>query len=658
MAHLDHGENASTRGLSLLVETNPSDYFARNVANSKLVLCCLWEALVAGRLVDVDQHVHKNIHAQQNVVLYRLLDVFDAGTANGIPGLVLDTFREVQPEAMVEHCGITPAECVLKWIARTVEGCAAGLEGLEGMEGKDSLRRALVRVEAAREAALYALSWQDMERSFHQIRGVEGQGVGVSGPMSQAVLQNFKEMAAVASRVSVVIKCMLAVAEAKGGGDSGVKGEIDGRLAGWLGRCRNAEGSLLGRVCGGFEKFDEIGGDDRDDMKVVAIGLLMEYLEGRMGDGDGGDDDHHHRGGMASEEDVLELLVYLLPEEGVVESLATYFPAFAADLRVWALAPLLDVARVDGDDVPLHAALTAISSGRLDCRRMPVAYLLALLGLDQSALVLSLLYQKWIDPTVVEDVLGCIEILMHEELVIECYVHVKQYLRQLHEMVRYSGSVYGSHAHGGQHAHHTYHTYQSKAKVFWQAVFAAGAERGMLFQLIRLPMAANDEVHVIEWLRCGDVEKRKALCLYYLLRGRTEEATREAKRLDLDDESEWDARLAQLYELANQSAPMIEIGGMGVDGLDDAGVRIPACMRQNDSREANSPGDASGGGLLFGPPVKHMGPDAVGVGSRTNTSMTGVIDAPAVHTGGVRGRVAMSVRGKAKLHKLDRMLDF
>jgi hypothetical protein len=515
-------------------------------------------------------------------------------------------------------------------------------------------------VEAAREAASYALSWQDMERSFHQIRGSERverderQGVGVSGPMSQAVVQNFREMAAAATRVSVVTKCRLAIAEADREGEE----KRGGRLAGWLGRCRRAEGSLLGRVCGGFEKFDEIGGDDMD-IKGVAKALLMGYLEGRMrdGDGDGEGGDGHHRGGKATEGDLLVLLVYLLPEEGVVESLATYFPAFAADLRVWALAPLLDVARVDGDDVPLHAALTAISSGRLDCRRMPVAYLLALLGLDQSALVLSLLYQKWIDPTVVEDVLGCIEILMHEELIIECYVHVKQYLRQLHEMGSYNGIGIGGHAHGGQHAYHAHHTYHNKAKIFWQAMFAAGAERGMLFQLIRLPMTAKDEMHIIEWLRCGDVEKRKALCLYYLLRGRGEEATREVAGLELDNESDWDARLAQLCELANQSTPVIEMDGdTDVAGVGDAGVRMPACMRRNDSREANSPGEASGGGLLFGPPLAHSGPNIDGARSRTNTSMIGVFGAPAVH--GVRGRVALSVRGNTKVHKLDRMLEF
>ena len=103
MTHPD--EDASTRGLSLLVETQPSDYFTpRNVTtkdSSKLVLCCLWEALVAGKLIDVEDQVHKNVHVHHNVVLYQLLDVFDAGAANGIPGIVLDTFREVQPEAIV-----------------------------------------------------------------------------------------------------------------------------------------------------------------------------------------------------------------------------------------------------------------------------------------------------------------------------------------------------------------------------------------------------------------------------------------------------------------------------------------------------------------------------------------------------------------------------
>ncbi len=665
MTHPD--EDASTRGLSLLVETQPSDYFTpRNVTtkdSSKLVLCCLWEALVAGKLIDVEDQVHKNVHVHHNVVLYQLLDVFDAGAANGIPGIVLDTFREVQPEAIVEYCGITAAECVLKWIARTVEGCAATLAGLSGLSAEDNglvgVRRTLVRVEAAREAALYALSWQDMERSFHQIKGVERQGMGVSGPMSQAVVQNFKEMAEVASRVSVVAKCVLAVVEAGSESIKSIKSiKSVGRDGGWLERCRNAEGSLLAKVGGGFEKFGGITGESLGgDLKGLAVGLLMGYMEGRHGDGDG-----HHRGASTKEVELLVLLVYLMPEEGVVESLARYFPALAADLRVWALAPLLDEARVEGDDVPLHAVLTAISSGRLDRRRMPMAYLLALLELRQSSLVLSLLYQKWIDPTVVEDVLGCIDILMHEELIIECYVHVKQYLRQLQEMSRCGGGgiqahrrpYHPYHTHDTHDTHDTHRTYHHTAKIFWQAMFSAGAERGMLFQLIRLPITAKDEVHIVDWLRCGDVEKGKALCLYYLLRGRTDEAMREVMRMDLDDESEWDARLAQLCELANQSAPVIEIHG---DVSGDAMVGTPGCMRWSDSREATTPGQAVGGGLLFGAPVEHKGLDEVGAGSRTNPSMAGVFDAPsAVHAGGVRGRVTRSVRGSSKVHKLDKML--
>ena len=606
--------------LSLLVETQPSAYFTQDEHDdSKLVLSSMWEALVAAKLIDEKQRNGEENSLRRNVVLYQLLDIFDAGTDHGIPSLVLDTLREVQPEAIVDHCGITIAECVLKWVAQTVESCMASLrESFGDAMDSMSLRKTLKRSEAAREAAVYALSWQDMERSFHQIKSAGGSSM-VSGPMSQAVVQNLKELSGMAFGISVALKCMLAIAEC---GAGNVVSEGD---AVRLERCRNAEGGLLWGLiqrCGYGRSLN----DYTMSPKERAMALLIEYLEG----GPEG----------ARDRDLLALFVYHLPEEGVVESLTGHFPECASELQIWALAPLLDEARVVGGDAPLQSALVAISSGRLDCRRMPMAYLLALLELGQSALTLSLLYQKWIDPNVTEDVLGCIQILMHVELVIECYVHIKQYLRQLQET--------GSHVHASQN------TYQNKAKIFWQAMFAAGAERGLLFQLIRLPMAAKEEVYVVDWLRRGDHENQKALCLYYLIRGRTDEASREIRAMGLGGESEWDERLVQLCELANQSKLIVD-----ADIGTDVDSRMPACMLLGDSDEA-SPGKTSTGGLLFGAPAAQpMDSDAGG--HRAGKSTIGAFEATApaaTQAVGVRGRVARSLRDNAKVHQLDRVLGF
>jgi len=643
--------------LTLLVSTSPGAYFSRT-ASDGLVITELWEALVGAELVDATGRP-----GRQNEVLEQLMDVFDASTRHGIPSVVLDTFREASPAATVEHCGITAAECVLKWIARTVEACAAELE--EAAASDPSLREHLVRSEAAREAALYALSWQDMERSFHQIKeikeikgGREGSSSMLSGPMSQSVVQSFKELAGVADGICAVIKCKLAVLE--------VSGVSEVRGAGRLERCRQAETSLFAGV---LRRYGFTGSLEGKSAVQSAMALAMWYLEGRRRGGVG-------RGiGSCSERDLLALFVYCLrptsdetsrgAHENVIDVLAKYFPGSEEDLRVWALAPLLDESLMDGDDVPLHAALMTISSGALDCRRMPMAYLMALLELGQSALVLSLLYQKWIDPNVVEDVLGCIEILMHEDLVIECYVHVKQYLRQLRDT---KNSMYTK-AHGNQ-------SYQSKAKLYWQTMFEAGAARGMLFQLIRLPIAAKDEeAYVVEWLRRdgGEVggvgpidasERRKALCLYYLIRGRAEEASREVQGIDLDPESDWDTYLGQVCALANQGALTQRDAGF------DGDVRVP------DVSGDATPGARPVGGLLFGVQVQPMDTDtdmdtAMGTENGTErrsrrrskaSAFEGVaaasLAAPAgvTRASGVRGRVAMATRANSKVHQLDRVL--
>ena len=648
--------------VDLLVSTAPSEYFSL-ASSSDVVITELWEALVAAQLIDAS-----DTRGKQNHVLEQLLDVFDCAVQCGIPSVVLDTFREASSDAAMEHCGITIAECVLKWIARSVEACAAALEDAPGGYAA-SLRDSLVRSEAAREAAEYALSWQDMERSFHQIKSSREIS---SGPMSQSVVQNFKELAGVAAGVSMVIKCKLVLIEVAGrgqGGDDEDGGNDSGER---LERCRQAETSLFASVLKRYGFLGTFSGKRAED---IAVALAMHYLEGRKrGVGDHG----------GSENDLLALLVYCLrhSSEQIVDILATYFPTSAEDLRVWALAPLLDESLMDGDDVPLHRALKAISSGTLDCRRMPMAYLMALLRLGQSALVLSLLYQKWIDPNNAEDVLGCIEILMHEDLVIECYVHVKQYLRQLRDAKTHNNQGYQRKVRTGLPEWRPLVVAPAclaarrsrtrlltrapalvrQAKLFWQTMFAAGAARGMLFQLIRLPIASKDEeAYIVEWLQQPDdgfegvdgvdgvdaVERRKALCLYYLIRGRTEEATRELRAIELDPESDWDRYLEQLCALASQ--------GVLVCGDVD---HVPEFARRDDSGEA-TPGLGPTGGLLFGVGLQSMDTE---MGNGNDIRSASVFDAPPAAVAsaavGLRGRVAMSLRASSKVHQLDRVLGF
>ena len=86
-------------------------------------------------------------------------------------------------------------------------------------------------------------------------------------------------------------------------------------------------------------------------------------------------------------------------------------------------------------------------------------------------------------------------------------------------------------------------------------MFASGSKCGLLFQIIRLPLSVNtEEEFAIEWLinayeQDQDPKYIKALCLYFIIRGRIEEASSHFKKLKLDAENEWDIYLSQLMEL-------------------------------------------------------------------------------------------------------------
>jgi hypothetical protein len=409
---------------------------------------------------------------------------------------------------------VTMTECLLQWIERCIAFCENECSSIVEVEfGKmdfqESLRRALAFAQAAHRVSTYMLSWRDIEKSLHYKQSDS------SGPLSQSTIKSLSEIQSVAATTTFVFKCML-IAATTGNSNASIDHIQQGDSL--LEQMQINSGTLFHEILQKNHYVEPIRGKTTP---TLLADVLIQYKNN-------GTD-------KVSQDSILAFLTYCLlctgmaTIQGLGQAMDMYLTVPREDVLIWSLAVYLDRAYSDPNYI-VKAKL--LSQEDIVCGKIPIEYLQRFMALGESPTALSLIYQKWIDPSVTSDVLGCIQILIHEGLVLECYVQLKQYLRHIPK--------------GGYH---------NKAKLFLQEMFASGSKCGLLFQIIRLPLSVNtEEEFAIEWLinayeQDQDPKYIKALCLYFIIRGRIKEASSHFQKLKLDAENEWDIYLSQLMEL-------------------------------------------------------------------------------------------------------------
>lgn len=513
-----------------LAKISPVEYFNVEEATGELVLTSLWKTLLSAGLVDF-QH--------ESMLLKQIFDVFDIAALHGIQSLVVDVFQEVgclvqacglssfsllilmfftqvQTDEIWRHCGVTTIECLLQWVERCIVFCENECSSISEVkfgkkEFQESLRRALALAEAADQVSTYILSWRNIEKSIHHKQSHS------TGPLSQSTIKSFSEIQSVAESISFVFKCMLVATLVVKDASFECIQQGDSLLEQMQ---MNTE-TLFHEVLQKNQYGKEIRG--KTIPKLLAD-ILLQYK--------------NNKSDKVSEHAVLALLTYCLlctdmaTIQDLVQAMHMYLTIPKEDVLIWSLAVYLD--RAYSDPTYITKARLLSQEDRV-CGMIPIEYLQKFMALGESPVALSLLYQKWIDPNVTSDVLGCIQILIHQGLVSECFVQLKEYLRHIPKAA-----------------------YYNKARLFLREMFATGSKCGLLFQLIRFPFSVNsEEEFVIEWLidayeQDQDSKYVKALCLYFIIRGRIEEASSHFQKLKLDVENEWDVYLRQLMELTTR----------------------------------------------------------------------------------------------------------
>lgn len=378
------------------------------------------------------------------------------------------------------------------------------------IELQGSLQRTLALSEAAYEVSTYILSWKSIEKSIHLNQSDS------SGPLSQSTIKNFTELQSKALSHLFFFKCLLVTLVA---GKDAVFDDDTLDDAHVLGQLQKNEETLL------HHQLLQLGYSrsflGRSTFSAIVDLLLYQKKNVIQGN---------------QNNTVLSLLSYCLigsgaaTREELMQAMHMYLSVPPGDVLLWIIAVYIDLA--PKDQRYLEEAKLFCQEDMV-CGKIPIEYLQRFMSLGESPTALSLLYQKWIDPNIEADVLGCIQILLHNGLVLECYVQLKQYLRQLSKG-----------------------TCQHKAKLYWQEMFASGSKYGLLFQLIRLPISINsEEEYVIDWFTHALQKDQcltyvKAICLYFVVRGRIDEAFKHFTSIEINFESEWDVYLSQLMDLA------------------------------------------------------------------------------------------------------------
>lgn len=380
---------------------------------------------------------------------------------------------------------------------------------------QESLQRALAFAEASNEVSTYILSWKNIEKSIHYKQSD-------SAPLSQSLIKSFTGIQSTAQSLSFSFKSMLIGITA--GGDSLFDRMHQDEPI--LEMMQETEGTLFSEK---LREYQYQGSFKGKSVLMILVDVLLQ-----------------EKSSESSNQTALAILSYCLLCADVTtvhdleQAMLMYLSVSKEDVIVWSLAVCLD--RASGDQRFLEEA-KSLSQEDVVCGKIPIEYLQKFLALGEAPTALSLLYQKWIDPNKVSDVIGCIQILLHQRLVLECYVQIKQYLRQIPKS-----------------------SYHHKAKLYWQEMFASGSKSGLLFELIRLPISVNsEEEFVIDWLMSAheqdqDSKYIKALCLYFIVRGRTAEASSYFEKLSIDSENELDVYLSQMMDIAKHCTVLQDDG--------------------------------------------------------------------------------------------------
>lgn len=508
---------------------------------------------------------------------------------------------QISNDNMVKHCGTTTVECVVQWVQRSVAKCEKDTGTLcdtdcgEPVDLKSILEllvQSLKFTEASRDVAQYVLSWQNMEKSIHYAS--HGGRDDVLGPLSPSTITNLREIQSEAHSLSVICKCLIAALSAVGEGllTCGLYEDEDS----WNRSLEAREGVDEGRPSFLLTLTKQFGYEGRFARGTVLdciLSLAKHYK-------------HFYTIENASNL-LLSLISYCLVDSYLIDTneLSSIFESYLdiprAKVITWAIAPLLDSA-TENNNALQQAIILCKEYGV--CSLLPMSYVERFLTLGAPDVALGLMYQKYIDPECTADVLCCIRILLFNGLLLECFVQIKQFL----------GYIPSS-------------SYQKKARCYWHEMFRHGATHGLLFQLIKLPITVNEEEFFIGWLieasqNTEDAIYTKILCLYYIIRGRIDEAAQFYSKAELDSEKEWDAYLEQLMQLSLQCSMSKTAAGSHLLSQREPQTHQRRSVVPQDRRESEEQAPVSSGLLFGGHPIGNRNQSAspMGVGIQINQS--------------------------------------
>lgn len=395
---------------------------------------------------------------------------------------------------------------------------------------ESSLRKAILYSESICSVSEYVLSWQSMEKSMHYQRTERE-----SNPLSQSMIQSFKDVKVESEKHSIMLKCILCVILAVDDGEIWRCGKYQSGEE-WRRALESRNTSLLLDV---LEQYHGAEKDifARDSVIEATISVVSAY---RID---------------VPVEVLLSLVTYCVVDCGSVDlerwadALHVYFRATRSQINIWSSSVYLD--RAIHDESSLEVAESLWNMDKETRSSLPINFVDKLVQLGHSAKALSLLSQIPINPKNRSDVMGCIRILLANNLVAECFIRVRGHLQQLSLISTESQR-------------------KEAAKMFWNEICTYSYKYGLLFQMIRLPISISVEENVVvEWLENShqtgqNPQFLRALCLYFVARGRVEEAKNYYDQMNIDLEDEWDAYLQQLVGLASQfEVEQDEIGGRG-----------------------------------------------------------------------------------------------
>jgi hypothetical protein len=505
---------------------------------------------------------------------------------------------QVLNDDMVKHCGTSTVECVVQWVQRSVAKCEMDVGTLcetdcgapVDLKGiLELLDKSLKFSEASRDVAQYVLSWQNMEKSIHYASHAGRDDV--LGPLSPSTITNLREIQNEAHSLTVICKCLIAAVSAAGEGllTCGLYEDEES----WNGRVEARQG-IDGERSTFLHTLTENFGYEGRFARGTVLDCILSLAK------------HYKRFYTIENASnlLLSLVSYCLVDSYLIntDELSSMFESYLGiprpEVITWAIAPLLDSA-AENNNALQQAKVLCKEHGV--CSLLPMSYIEKFLNLGAPDVALGLMYQKYIDPECTADVLSCIRILLFNGLLLECFIQIKQFLRCI-----------------------PCSSYQKKARYFWHEMFFCGETHGLLFQLIKLPITVKEEEFVIEWLiqafeTTKDATYTKILCLYYIIRGRMDEAAQ--FYAELDSEQEWDAYLDQLMQISLQYSISETAGGHLLSQAEPQTYQRRSVAPQG-RKESEEQAPVSSGLLFGGHPIdaRNQSSNSMGMGIQINQS--------------------------------------